>query len=735
MSDTRDNQGKPVTQGRMPSGQVAERFRRTAERRLLELVRGLLDSADTGLMARVDATEDLDVYTAHHALATELRRKRFTIEQRLVGLLGERIDRLFGEPSSTEPEKPDLSMLDLVSSETLERDLAVEAIVGKARNANKSALAQLVQRLSLVAPVESVDGGNNPVDPRQLGEMLKQALELVEASSDAWLSFFALFEQRLLPQLPDFYRELNRMLADAGLVLPGRAGRSEPRARRQAGDARASNDAAGAAGPGSAAASDAGDALIQALASLIRSVADGDAGAVGGFPVPRRLLDEIDAEEGDEPGLPASVTDVVAVLSTLQQMPREAGNDASVYLPSAAIRQQVRQGLATGAGGERMEPLHACAIEIVSLVFESVLEHPDIPQRMKLLLSELQIPVVKVALLDPALFSQRSHPARRLINELARAATTWSEVDGREDEPDPLLQCMEGIVHRIHKSFSDDITVFAKELDTFEDFRAGELQRVRQVEARTRAVAEGKARLSDAQQRAAREIRERCVGQHVPAAVRDILQGPWMRVLSMTLLREGDGSDVWKRHLLTVERLLATVQMSSDHEERRDLVLKIPGLLKDLRGGANAIMFDQARMSALLDALEAAHIDVLTRPLDEAAAPAAEMDLGLPPDDSTVPNADLEPFLEAVDGLPVDSWLEWRHEGEAPVRCRLAARFSNGAWLVLVNRAGFRMAELPRRAMAEELASGRLRQLDDAALFDQALTHVVTELRQQVSVA
>lgn len=730
MSDSPDNKTSGA-RGRLDGAQILGRFQRTAERRLLELLRSVLDSADTQLMARVESSEDFELYTAHHRLATELRRKRFTIEQRVIGALHDAIQQLRDNHSGATPDSPDLASLSLVASDTLDRDLALEAIVGRARQANKQVLGFLCQRLGRVAAVATVDGGSNPVDPRQLTEMLKRALDDIEADMPAWLAFFSLFEERVSPQLPDFYRELNRLLADAGATL-SEPGRSTPRP--------ATSVSTAGAGPSRStagdSAGDAGQRLVQALDALIRSVSGNSEGTAapgtgGGAPLPRNLLAQFDDEQGDEPGLPASMQDVVAVLSTLQNVPREADNDASVYMPPAVIRRQVREGLVAGSGGERMDPAHACAIEIVSLVFESVLEHPDLPDRMKSSIARLQIPVVKVALLDPALFSERSHPARRLINEMTHAAVSWSPAAALEQEADPLLQCIDDVVAQIQRDFRYELDVFRDALNTLEEFRANELQRVRQVEARTRAVAEGKARLSEAQDRAAREIRERCAGLHVPPAVQAILEVPWMRVLSMTLLREGGESDAWRRYLRTVEQLLDTVQFSSDQEERRDLVLKIPGVLKELRAGANGIMFDSSRMTELLEALEAAHIDALTRPLSDAP-PAAEQS-GLSGAEPEPSNTELEPYLAAVDALPVDCWLEWRQEGHDPVRCRLAARFSGGAWLVLVNRAGFRLAELPRRAMAEELAAGRLRQLDDGALFDNALGQVVTELRQRAS--
>ncbi|MCK8517097.1 DUF1631 domain-containing protein [Methylonatrum kenyense] len=728
MSDNKDNKDKGL-RGRVEVTEALGRFQRTAERRLLELLRSVLDSADTQLMARVESSDDFELYTAHHRFATELRRNRFTIEQRVIGALSDAIQRLRQDRSAAAPPKPDLSALSLVPSETLDRDLALEAIVGRARKNNRQTLDFLCQRLTRLATGDPVDGGSNPVDPRQLAEMLKAALDDIDADMPAWRAFFELFEEQVNPQLPDFYRELNRVLADAGVTLP-EPGRSRPPPAAAEPRAGGGSSAPGAGRP----ANEPGQRLILALEALVRSVSEGEApapGSGGGFSLPGNLLQQFDAEEDDAPGLPASIQDVVAVLSTLQNVPRDADNDAYVYMPPAIIRRRVREGLGASAGGERMDPAHSCAIEIVSLVFESVLEHPDLPDRMKLSISRLQIPVVKVALLDPALFSERSHPARRLINELTRAAVSWTPATEPEQEGDPLLQCIDEVVAQIQRDFRNDLDVFREALSTFERFRASELQRVRQVEARTRAVAEGKARLSEAQDRAAREIRERCAGLQVPPAVQAILEGPWMRVLSMTLLREGDGSDTWHRYLKTVERLLETVQFSNDHEERRDLVLKIPGVLKELRAGANGIMFDNSRMTELLHDLEGAHIDVLTRPLTDA--PPADESVGLGEVAAESGDDELETHLQAVDSLPVDCWLEWRHEGHAPARCRLAARFSGGAWLVLVNRAGFRLAELPRRAMAEELASGRLRQLDDSALFDKALGQVVTELRQQAA--
>lgn len=226
MSDKSDNSSRGL-RGRVDVTQALGRFQRVAERRLLELLRSVLDSADTQLMARVESSDDFELYTAHHHFATELRRRRFTIEQRVIGGLTESIQQLREDHPAAAPGKSDLSSLSLVPSDTLERDLALEAIVGRARQANRQSLAFLCQRLTRIGVGEAVDGGSNPVDPRQLAELLKRALDDIDAEMSAWRAFFALFDEQVSPQLPDFYRELNRVLADAGATLP-EPGRARP---------------------------------------------------------------------------------------------------------------------------------------------------------------------------------------------------------------------------------------------------------------------------------------------------------------------------------------------------------------------------------------------------------------------------------------------------------------------------------------------------------------------------
>ncbi|HAB85132.1 MAG TPA: DUF1631 domain-containing protein, partial [Pseudomonas sp.] len=77
-------------------------------------------------------------------------------------------------------------------------------------------------------------------------------------------------------------------------------------------------------------------------------------------------------------------------------------------------------------------------INLVSMLFEFILDDRTLPDSLKALIGRLQIPLLKVAVIDKTFFSRGSHPARRLLNEIASAAMGWGDQD--EAQRDSLYQ-------------------------------------------------------------------------------------------------------------------------------------------------------------------------------------------------------------------------------------------------------------------------------------------------------
>src|SRR5690606_7577748 len=193
-----------------------------------------------------------------------------------------------------------------------------------------------------------------------------------------------------------------------------------------------------------------------------------------------------------------------------------------------------------------LSPRDSDTFELVSLLYEQIANEIRGDAPGSDLVRELQLPLLRLALLDRAFFLRANHPARQLLNTVAESAARWND----EDDLDaatlaPLRQAVKEVVER----FEDDPAVFA-------DANAG-LQRQMQLQARKAQTLErrhieaarGREKLEAARRRAAEVLEETIGDRRVPHFSRALLSQAWADVLTLTLLRQGEDSDDWRQQL------------------------------------------------------------------------------------------------------------------------------------------------------------------------------------------
>lgn len=717
---------------------LQERFRRLANERLMALLRYMLDQADDALFERTEKAGSHQEQQLFFEAMREVRRGRKAFEARFL----ERLEAAHrGEPVARQPGAADQGdELSLVDDERLEEGLAIDGMVSKAQTRHSQALAHLCERLDADSNTAWATAETNPVDPRRIGAALEEGATVLEMEIQPRLILYKLFDRYVVTQLGGFYQELNQLFIDAG-VLPT----IRPKARRP------DRGAAASPRPAQPRGHEPGGGEVSGGGSAERSGRE----AEEAFAVLQNLLaarrpdTEWSGTGYTAGGQTAPVGDVLKALSGLQlQAEPEIDPDAGNVVPLTAdvLKQRVRQQMGRGdaaALGQAVDD----TIDLVSMLFDAVLEDPNLPDSIKALLARLQIPVLKVALLDRAFFSQRNHSARRLINDMARASVGWTESDtpGR----DPLYRAIERIVTRVLDEFSDDVAVFENAREEFRQFLEDERARARQIEERTRQAAEGKAKVDSAREQVDAAIRERVGGRQLPDCAERLLHEGWSQVLFIALLREGENSEAWRNKLDVVERLVWSLDPKPDHAARKQLVSEIPPLLHDLRTDLNAVMFNPIEMTKLFKALEEEHIKTLSRRPDPASPAAdfeapqepespgdAELAGGAGQDDAGVSGAalgsggdDLDAYRERLDQVAIGTWFEFRQDSGKHLRAKLSARFSGGDRLIFVNRAGFKLADRRRDELAEALRKEGVLLLDDNMLFDKALENVKANLR------
>jgi hypothetical protein len=363
------------------------------------------------------------------------------------------------------------------------------------------------------------------------------------------------------------------------------------------------------------------------------------------------------------------------------------------------------------------------------MLFDFILDDRNVPDTMKALIGRLQIPMLKVAVLDRSFFGNKQHPARRLLNALARAAMGW--VDDGDRSAKSLYGRIEAAVTRILSDFNDDVGLFAQVFDEFSTFVEREARGAEVAEERITQVTRGQEQLLIARRRVAEVLNDfRVAHPDLPSAVVNILREGWHDVMLLAFLREGEDSTAWKSAYAVVEELIWSVQPKTEPAERQRLLKAIPELLKRLRDGLNNISFDQHRSSQLFKDLQVCHI----------AALRGEHKVGEPDVvDEVIPEAlQVEEEVEVIEdesfdkakALQVGQWIEWQ-QGEDWVRGKLSWRSTVTSNCIFVNRKGMKVAEMTINDIAILFRGESARILEDLnkPLMDRALTAMLDALR------
>ncbi|UTW06721.1 DUF1631 domain-containing protein [Pseudomonas benzenivorans] len=736
--------------GRLPVALIQVRDK--AAQQLKQALQALFDNADDTLFEMADrATSNAEQNSFFEAMR-DLRLKRKNIERGFLQKVFESFSTLnqyeIGKPPALDAMSFD--SLSLVQNDELEETVALDAMVAKVMSRDSMAVSHLTARLNAMVS-RKLDDRSNPLGPAALCEAFLQSCSGLGVEIRVKLIILKLFEKYVLGDLDQLYAEANQALIEAGVLpeLKSTPARRQP--RRAAGSSAATGEGAGTQPVGGEHAEQSVQEVFGALQELLSQAR--------GSVIPRR---EMPAD-----ATPISSHDLMRLLSYMQQRaPVQVADDFDVrdQLGQLLTRASAKTGKARVVG-----EVDEDVINLVAMLFEFILDDRTLPDSLKALIGRMQIPMLKVAVLDKTFFGRGSHPARRLLNEIASAALGWSEQD--DARRDSLFQKIEQVVQRLLNDFVDDPAIFSELLADFLAFTGDERRRSELLEQRTRDAEEGSAKAELARRQVEQALNERLLGKTLPEVVVRLLREAWSKVLMLTCLKHGVDSPQWQAALATMDDLVWSVAPHEDPEARLRLLELVPGLLKALREGMASAAFDPFSTGEFFSQLEALHVQAFQRfkrplaeapevdetqraalaeagielpllelPPDEeaAAAPmvevveeivllapgerrAAEPEVNLPDDDES---------LQQVDNLRVGSWVEFQEDDEHKLRCKLAAVIKPTGKYIFVNRTGMKVLEKSRMGLAVEFRRCAIRLLDDALLFDRALESVIGNLRK-----
>jgi hypothetical protein len=749
---------------RLAKDRALSSFSALAEQTVVEA-----DTMVTRAMAEAVQDELRSLSTVRTFLRGEARTLRTRMDRHFAGFLERAMQTMHVDQRNAALLEINYETLTLIDDDVVTRQIEVDRMVARLRDAEPIALGRVNLTIAVMHNDSDARERENPFRPYLLARSLYEALRELMWEEAQSKQLFDTLSVAMANRLPGFYAGIVEVFESGGITARltarpsamSRAERDRLAWQRAAQQMLASGHGASPGGQGGFG-------------------GQGGPGGQGGFvgqgghaeqALQARLLPKLQRlqeiqTDSVEAGLAGKGQDLIDVVWNIFHQPKGARSTR----PRSTIRESDQRGTldaalmanqrAIAGGAEPPDPLELRALlagteadpeqsrtmDVVALLFESIVNDELLAPSMQRQLARLYLPFLRAALLEPDLLHNAGHPVRRLVDRIGSVAVG---IVGDTAASPALETELHSIVGAVLDLFDDDMHIFIdaeRALDTYvstllaaSDARIGPcVEAIGEAEAASTRLAGAGVALSAALQ-----------PLQIDPRLADFILGTWARVLSHST----SGAPA----IALLPELLWSAQEKTTPEDRSALMRMLPELVRKVREGMAAIALPEAPSKAAFDRLVAVHMDVL----GNKQAPARShmtlaqfrehfhdfrIETDLPAQDGRegwVGKFELEAALgqhgvpaalhaRAANRLPQSSdadWLAWARPGtgfevkiEEKYRLALLCTVSSGGCAYLFSIAGEDVPAIYLRGpLLEALEHADLRPIEYAPLFDRAV--------------
>jgi hypothetical protein len=484
--------------------------------------------------------------------------------------------------------------LSLVDDDTIEHEIISSKLALSMMDRASWEFTDLRSRMNVLEARDELDA-NDVLRPHVLARIVSASWRAASLSLGAWRELQGVLQDEFANFAEEAYHEANRFLLERH-VLPDVDLR--PFIRRSRGSAAGfgagaptSSTRGGFVHSGGAAAEPRGEVgdetrMMTRTGGLARS-ADHAEQVLGRLNrLVARQLPGFGATQQDRqvvtaPRLKAAINDAQQGIARRIVAAEHAATVAGRVSAPALLEElsQRKQALKQAAS----TPVERATIEIVALLFQSILTEERIPTSVRVWFARLQMPVLRVAVSEPDFFATVDHPARRLIDRMGSCVMgfdTNSRAVGDilEKEIKRVVQVVEAYPDTGRRVFQTVLVEFEKFLEHYfknenEATRKG-VSLAQQVEQRETLAIQYTI-----------ELRKMLNEMPVQEGVREFLFQVWADVLAMTAVKSGNQSDATRDMKRAATDLIWSASAKVSREERAEVIRRLPPLLKTLRDG------------------------------------------------------------------------------------------------------------------------------------------------------
>ena len=612
----------PAVDGSM----VYDSVKRFALQGLSDLIRVLMENMDDALFDLSEKSDNDRERNMYFEAMREIRLKRNAVQIEFDREMKACFDQLSHSDIMEIPEQ-DPEELSLVELDDLEDNIAIDNMISKARPHFEDDLFAVIERLKVVLPQKTIKEDQNPLDPKAICDSFHKASDVIKSDIHVKLIFYKLFDKYVMNNLGHFYRELNDFFVDKGVLPEFKASQERMkqttkflanRIKNASKKSTADGLSHEQAGVGQGAPLNAGSQSIEGnLLSMLQRVLSSGAsplaitGSVtsgvtntgqegGGLANAGQSAGAIPAAQNL--GYMTALTNLQT--SGLQAQPLESIDPQTLKTEThqqlLAFSQENSQH-ATAAGNQ--------IIDIVSMLFDFFYEDENLPAPIKVLIGRLQIPVLKIAILDDSFFNHKKHPARKLLDSISKASLGWGE-DQKQEKL--LIDKIEELVNYLLTEFEQNIEVFEKVLEDFNRFLADENEKIALANDKLRLEEEENERKRNTAQVAASKLtRKLTLKRELSFEVSQFLDSIWTMVLFNIYLTMGESSNHWKNIRRITSTFIWTLVPKFTEEERLKIIKTLPALLRALSKGMGLLEISTEAQNKIFQMLAKEHTKIV----------------------------------------------------------------------------------------------------------------------------
>ena len=582
-----------VVSSKGAKNQIYNSIKRFSLEGLSDLIRVMMESVDDALFELSDKVDNDRERNMYFEAMREVRMKREALKRQFDVEMEQCFESAINGKSESIVDDDDTE-LTLIEYDDLEDSIAIGNMISRARPQFEDDLFAVSERLKLVLKRKELQADENPLDPQAICDSFHNASELLETDIQVKLIFYKLFERYVVNNLGHFYREVNTQFVEKG-VLPGfKADQERMRQTTSFMANRIRNNSAPVIPNGLVTGENVAISGENLFATLQQAITTGNVPMAGASAPPAGNY---------------SSADFVTALSGLQTT-SYAGQPVDTIDP-----QNIRVANQQQLQSFRQENQHQVSgtdnqtIDVVSMLFDFFFDDDALPAPIKVLIGRLQIPMLKVAIIDKDFFNQIKHPARKLLDSISRASLGWSDKPGDEQA---LIEKTEEIVNFLINEFSDDISVFEQAYADFENF----LQKQESISDKAQQEIEQQELAKEQQIEQARAAAEQVIAKltrnrELSFEVIDFLETTWSSVLFNAYLSLGDSSNHWRNLKRISTTFVWTLVPKFTEQERLKIIKTIPALLRALSKGMDLLNIKAEVQNRIFQMLAGEHARVV----------------------------------------------------------------------------------------------------------------------------